>query len=69
MNIHDVIIRKDIDSHDNTIMEVNGWLKKKEYAFPNAKNKQCMNSLIYCYKLYKLSLLTWKNVLTCMFKK
>ena len=38
-------LRKDIVSHDETIVDVNGWLKKKEYAFPHAKNRQWMDRL------------------------
>ena len=59
--------------HDETIVEVNGWLTKKEYAFPYAKNTQWMDQLnndrdkmlqIIC------PLITdWENVLTILFQK
>ena len=54
-------LRKDIVSHYETIVEVNGWLKKKEYAFLHAKNiwnGLMMKEFDKCYKLFNFSLLT-----------
>ena len=59
--------------HDETNVKVNGWLTKKEYAFPYAKNTQWMDQLNNgrdkMLQFFGPLITDWENVLTILFLK
>ena len=66
-------LRKDIVSYDQTIVEVNGWLKKKEYAFPHAKIDNgwiglLMKEFDRILQTIKVLITSWGTFLTSMFQ-
>ena len=59
--------------HDETIVKVNGWLTKKDYAFPYAKNTQWMDQLNSerdkMLQIISPLITDWENVFTILFQK
>ena len=70
-----VALRTNIVSHDETIVEINDWLKKKEYAFALAKIRQWMDQLNIMMNEFdkilqtiKVLITDWSTFLTSMFQ-
>ena len=68
-----MVLRKDNVSHDETIIEDNDWLRKKDIAFHHAKHAQWMDRLNderdKMSRTISPLITDWGNILTSMFQK